>query len=337
MRYNKLLIVILFAWSMLCHGKPNKMTINKMKSIPVGRFIIEIPNEASLRWGQTGYNGAGRLIKTFHAPTCDHIKKVFEHECNSMKLKHGDVEPKFENCKAGDLPNSYKIQFWNFPSQKNILLGIKAFYQKADRGYIFTSNADFTPEKINECEKELDNYFNKLSPRIDHEIPEGPGFCFEKSFFQGEPPQDFPNEHIAIHIGFPGHPDVFMRFSTDVVRVPQSGEDGLLARSSRHGNLFPGVTRIRARERKVGRYLGEELIKRVEAGKSVVGYLFTWEYNGPGESATDPAIMLELVTGWADPAVNSSLTQEEAMALWEKVLNSIRYRNTAPPQPSRTP
>ena len=334
---KKIFPIIMLISNAISHGESPKMNLDQTRTMAVGRFIVTIPEQATHEWGGAGYNSAGRFIRSFEAASHEVVKEAYEHECESLKMKHGEVEPKYETSKIGTLPHSYRIHFWGFPSKRKEWLGVKSYYWKGSRGYIFENESAFFPEEILACEQSQDNCFNQLVPRMDSEIPEGPGFCFNRAFFRGEPPKSDPNEHIALHINFPGHPDVFMRFSTDVVRGPQGKEDGLLARSSRGANLVPGVTKLRARERKVGQRLGEELIKRVQQSKSVVGYIFTWEYNGPGKSASDPAIMLELLTGWADPAVNSSLTQEEAVAIWEKVLPSIRYRVQAQPRPGQTP
>jgi hypothetical protein len=134
---------------------------------------------------------------------------------------------------------------------------------------------------------------------------------------------------------FPSHPDVFVRFCTDTVNEASANGRKLLERAGKYSPLewMIGVRRIRARERQVGPYQGQERVKRVRELNGKVGYTFMWEYMGQPNSATAPAMMLEMMTGYADPPVHSSLSGKQALALWDTMLDSIRYR--VPETPTR--
>jgi hypothetical protein len=60
------------------------------------------------------------------------------------------------------------------------------------------------------------------------------------------------------------------------------------------------------------------------------GHAFVWETQGDGTLDT-PAIKIELTTGYHDGKGNqqtTSLTDKEAMKLWDDILGSFRLRPT---------
>lgn len=179
---------------------------------------------------------------------------------------------------------------------------------------------------MSERVKVLEADFARIRIRDNAEVPKEAGFCFDGAMFLGEPLPS-PNEHIALHASFPSNPDVFVRFCTDTVHgVPN---DNLLDRNARTASCLDpvfGIRLVRARDRVVGGYHGQELVKRYRESNLKVGYSFRWEYPGRFGDAKAPILSLEMMTGHANPPVNSSLRLKDAMALWDTMLDSIRYR-----------
>lgn len=63
--------------------------------------------------------------------------------------------------------------------------------------------------------------------------------------------------------------------------------------------------------------------------KGVWNMQFLWEFNGVGESWEKPAMSLELINSREKGSrAPLSMTKEEALALWDAMVNSIRLRPT---------
>jgi len=313
--------------------KGNLMIERPKVTYPVGRFLIDLPEESEIGWGRQCYNYSGPFIKTFRAPTPELVKEVLEADAKEFRVPHEEGGTQLVKIVEGNRGNSWFMFYWRSNLIRDIgnTVRMKGYFWKPTQGFIFTDSAKLDPPGLEEAVTFLEGEFQKVCMRSPLEIPTGPGFCIENAYFQGEPNQD-PIEHIAMHINLPSHPDVFVRFSTDTTNYvnPMPLLDRMLKLNS-FEELISGIRRIRTRERWVGPYRGQELVERIREKNRTVGYSFMWEFNGEAKSGTTPNMLLEMMTGQGNPPVNSSLSRKEALALWDSMLDSIRFRNPHPP------
>ena len=307
----------------------------QMVTFPAGRFVIDLPEEADISWGRQGFDHGGPFIISFSAPTPEFVFEVMNEEIKPLQVPHNDGGVQLDSVVEGNIPNSWYIYYHENTYNKYETIELKGFFWKHGNGFIFKNSALNDNQSKKDREKLLDNLAQKINLRSEREIPTEPGFCFKNAYFQGEPAKD-PNEHIAIHASLPSKPGVFIRFTTDVVGQGVVSGPNLLERKLKNPlpfglSLIVGIRRLRLEERWVGPYRGHELIERIREANGTVGYSFMWEYSGEVDSATSPAMMLELMTGYAEPPINSTLSRKEAMALWDAMLNSIRYRVPSEP------
>lgn len=90
---------------------------------------------------------------------------------------------------------------------------------------------------------------------------------------------------------------------------------------------------LRKGDRQVGPYPGQEHLASAPGSNGMRGHAFVWETQGDGTLDT-PAIKIELTTGYRDGKGNqqkTSLTDKEAMKLWDDVLDSFRLRPVRDP------
>jgi len=304
-----------------------------MTTLPVGRFLIDVPKEAEIDWGRQGFEWAGPFIQTFPVPTPELLKEALEAEADQWRVPHKEGGMQLEKIVVGNIPNSWFTYYWKDREIKfRNAVEVRGYFWNRGRGFVLNNDAENNSKGHMETSKLLEKYFHRIALRAPREIPVGPGFCFDHAYFQGEPARQ-PNEHIAMHITFPSNPDVYVRFCTDTVNEAGANGRKLLERVGASSPLHAlmGVRRLRGQERKVGPYQGQELVERVREANLTVGYTFMWEYQGQAESATAPSLMLEMFTGYGEPPVNSSLSRKQALALWDAILDSIRYRTPETP------
>jgi hypothetical protein len=100
-------------------------------------------------------------------------------------------------------------------------------------------------------------------------------------------------------------------------------------------NLATSVRVLRKGDRQVGPYAGQEHLASAPGSNGMRGHAFVWETQGDGTLDT-PAIKIELATGYHDGKGNqqkTSLTDKEAMKVWDDILDSFRLRPGAPRVP----
>lgn len=313
--------------------------IASFSSIPVGRFLIDIPENAIVSWGRQSYEMAGPFLETFPAENPGMLYQIVKKESDELDVPHALGGRQLEKLINGNSRNSWFICYWDNDQERGLLIRIKAFLWKEGQAYTFQNCSTFSDNDIDMTIKIIEDTFNKLHLRRPFEIPSGPGFCIENAYFPGEPSSDA-SEHIAIHIRIPSHPDVFMRFTTGTVSSFVANGPNLRDRNAQNRLLFgplSGIRQLRATERQVGPYPGYEVMDRIREYNFKVGYSFMWEYPGVGNSAKSPSLLFQMMTGEADPPVSSSLTRKEAFELWDRMLNSIRYRVPGNPEPAVRP
>jgi hypothetical protein len=93
------------------------------------------------------------------------------------------------------------------------------------------------------------------------------------------------------------------------------------------------VSRLRADRRTIGGITGDELVRRVDEANDAIVYTFWWEVAGTETDIFVPHVVFKMYVGKGENGpVPSSLSQDAAMALWDKISSSIRLRPSAPPK-----
>lgn len=110
------------------------------------------------------------------------------------------------------------------------------------------------------------------------------------------------------------------------------GGDGLLKRgtaSERRLSMAERlrVTRLRATPREIRGLSGEELVRRVVEENDAQVYTFRWESDGAQEDLATPRLAFSMTTGRSNAGpVPTSITEDAALGLWDRILSSIRLR-----------
>ncbi len=138
----------------------------------------------------------------------------------------------------------------------------------------------------------------------------------------------FNPESWSISVEFAGKPDVFFGISAYAL---EKVEEPLRKRTADvHAGLLArivGLSHLRNRERPVGPIWGEEILTAgTEKGKRA--YAFKWEAPGKAWSIAEPQIGVELgvIESAYETNKESFATDEEALELWDAIVDSIRLR-----------
>lgn len=172
--------------------------------------------------------------------------------------------------------------------------------------------------------EELSREWRELRPG---EIPEGMGFVAGNMMLADN---RFNPESWSLVIQLAGKPDVSLEIAAFAVgkvnpeQTLRKRAGGIVAGML---GLGLGLVRLRNRERPVGPIWAEEiLVAGTQNGKRAYG--FKWEAPGKANSLAEPQLNVELEVGESAYETNkeSFANDDEALALWDAIVDSIRLR-----------
>jgi hypothetical protein len=322
-----------------------KMT-EKMKTVCVGRYLMDVPAQAevSLSHGMIG----GFEIDIANESEAEFRDRVAAREADvSVRNPAADGN--------GGLVEARDLRIPGMVGRTLIFARSRGYLMEGNRrvdmesvsveahahtaGVSFSLSAQSTDEA---SAAEAEALLGRLRLRDKDEIPTVPGFCIERAVFV-EPLPPHTNEHMAMHLSLPAHPDLALAFLSVAGGKPGPG---LLARvanidAATEADELLRVTKLRTGRRSVNGIDGEEVLERAMERNFATTYGFNWEARGAHHDLMQPYLSLELHAGISErpggKPVDSSLHEDAVLVLWDSIASSIRLRPKGPPPPSAPP
>lgn len=317
---------------------------NKMTTVCMGRFLVDMPAEARLELARPRIDGFD--ISSFDEPEAGFRVRLGQREARlrttpdrfggtrnlesvrEVRTDNGVVGKIFVHgriVKEGTQANGLQLERYRDES-----VAVEALVH--GQGMSFELSADrYDPGQVDN----LARLVAKLVPNPDNRAPTEPGFCVYRAWFR-DPLTAEQGEEIMMHARLPSHPDI--EFMAILAAGLKPDQQSLLERRAETEAGFSASERmriapLRAARRTIGGIAGDELVTRFVEKNDAIVYSFTWEVNGTEDSVLAPHVVFEMDTGKSSNGpVPSSLSQEAAMALWDKISSSIRLRPTEPPR-----
>jgi hypothetical protein len=322
-----------------------KMT-EKRKTVCVGRYLVDVPVQAEVSL-------SGGMIDGFDIEAIEESEEDFHKRIAEREAEFGSHHA--DNGNAGGMVEARDLRVPGMVGRTFIFDRSRGYLMEGDRrvdmesvsveahahmgGFSFLLSATSTEESAASAAEAL---FARLRLRGVDEIPAAPGFCVGHGVFV-EPLPAHKNEHMMMHLGLPGHPDLAMvLFSI----VGGRSEPGLLTRvahtdATSSADELLRVSKLRSDKRSINGLDGEEVVERVREYNFTTGYAFNWEANGVTDDVLRPYLSLEMQTGVSErpggKPTDTSLHEDALMALWDSVASSIRLRKNDPPSSSGPP
>lgn len=327
-------------------SQENSMTsMGNPQTLCIGRFVIGMPNDWRPRPKTAEYLYAGNTLETRHdvpLPIFNHLveerKKTLQSNkrIDSSRPRGPLVTTGIPWLETSVVITPYARLFVYNEDSKNILN--EQFYQS--EGYVWSNNTMFTvtplaaDDQADDAVPNARDVFPRIEGRANTAIPTQAGFCFDGGIVTG---QQKLNESATAYFERPSMPGGLI-FGIEMRPVVPS-DDKLLDRVSglkqALGNLVSHTRTLRSRERPLAGMNGQELLLKLNLN-GTDAYDFIWEFKGvpspDGEPmhVTTPHARLELSVGDQKDAkaayVGSTLSEEEAIELWDAILNSFRLR-----------
>jgi len=314
-----------------------------MKTVCVGRFLVDLPKEASVELARANVDGF--QVAAFPESLQDFESRLSRHEADirakpdrlggnqNLELLQ-DVETNqfkgklFVHSRTvteGTASNGLEIERYRYEG-----VALDAMVHKAGISLNLTAN-DYNVNGFNNLAKLV----GQIEPRTENKVPGTGGFCVDHALLRG-PLDAEQHESIMMFAHLPSHPDV--RFMLILAAGVKPVEASLLQRDATAEAQLPmaqrmRLTKLRAGARTIGRLSGEEVIRRVAEENGANVYNFWWEVKGSESDVLVPHLVFKMNTGsGVNGPVPSSLSDGAALALWDTISSSIRLHHAHTPK-----
>lgn len=311
------------------------------RTICFGRHILELPEGAEIQqMGQQAHFMFGDIQS--ERVTMD--AKAFEQRMakREAEIRTGALGRRYRLTKALAPAADTRVFVASRTAYGDTAYALDAYRLVGGDILFFLSDRAFDPDKIDDILSRLQgSILPALRARAPDEIPAESGFCLKDGFIAEDGKRtEFQHERAEINLTFKQWPDVSLRVYSWTVH--KEGEKSLLQRikdgpvPAVFANLLGQVRTLRQGRHDVHGRTGEEVLEVLPADGGVRVHSFAWEAKGVLHDPLQPDLYLELRTGRGrgeDPYVRPSLSDEQAVKLFDAIVNSIRLRPTGgPPQ-----
>lgn len=316
---------------------------DKMKTVCVGRFLIDMPEEAQVELRQARIDGFD--ISVFDETEEEFQKRLADREAQiraKPDWRGGDKnlesarDVKTDNNLTGKIfVHSRAVEEG---TQGNGLGGVERYRHEGIstealmHGFGISIDLFFENRGIQWID-DLPRLVKQLVANPDNRVPVEPGYCMDRVYVR-DPLKAEQREQIMMFARLPTHPDV--QFTLILSAGLKPDKHGVLARTDVADEAMAMAERIRIKRlrsapREIGGLAGEELAELVVEENEARVHSFWWEVNGTEDNVLIPHLVFTMTTGNGNrKPVPSSLSDGAALGLWDKISSSLRLRPIEP-------
>lgn len=310
------------------------------KTICFGRFLIDVPLNSVVVYGP-----AEAPVPIVRLPQAsEHFSEVLAEKLLEIESQREFV---FGSLKGKDSMLG-KVMDGQLNDQK-IIFGVRkstgddyqvhSYLRVKDKIFVTSIFSDASELEYKKVVERLNGISKLISDRSDFQLPLSPGICIDGGFVADS--RELINESITLGIRLKEFPDVHFSISTTMKNSlveSDSLEPRLLraekeARLNGNGNWYSRIKVFRRGEAKIDNWVGYQILARKppqDAQKE--SYEFAFLSQGEPKNPYLPVLDVKLQSGVLNNRVGqikSSISDEEALELWDRLTESIRRRPTA--------
>jgi hypothetical protein len=306
----------------------------KTKTVCFGRFVVDVPATATIVYGPGGIDGGD--IKRYPNESANLTRRaaeqlsIFENErtrnffTESFLRKH----PLFGRIVDGEVPGQKLL----YGSLNHATYSIDSYFTIEKDLFVQRADSVIPGDQVL---TELHRVASNLRLRTEQEIPDEAGICLDGAFLPlGAPEPEF--EGVTLGVRLKEFPDVHLSIDVSKNRnflIDSSKLEPRLKDAEKDaGFLYSRITFLRRGERQLGQWRGDEALAHMPAqDDSGDAHEFLFLSLGAVNDPFQPKLDIQLNTGVKDNKTanaHPSISDEEAVALWDKLTTSIRVRPT---------
>lgn len=313
---------------------------DKTKVVCFGRFLMSVPEETIIVYGPAQVEstimyqeGAAKKVSELIS------SKIMEVEEERQFLDKSDLK---------NLPLFGKVIEGGRPEQKIVVgskdqIGYELFSLVPIQENLFIQTLDGGLPEYNFIER-INNVAKSIRLRKNEEIPSEPGMCIDGGFVSGT----YEYEQATVGIRFNQFPDVHLSIDAhkNLEFVNEDANPKTLHERARKKAEAMGLSAVfskgkilREQVRQIGHWTGQEMAFRTPAYKHAESvHEFRFYSVGLANDPFHPQLDIRLDSGVKDDvkgAIRPSITDDEALALWDKVIKTIRLREPGDATPAK--
>ena len=311
---------------------------SKTKLLCFGRYALEVPVEAQILFGRIGD------VTIFN----DHPDNMEEIAVAALaKLKREDRTMKVIYSGEGPVSDSWQIRY--FDDDESEKLGWLMYQTYLHKGHHIFSRRDIVghDEKGDVPVAARQRAFaHSLRLRADDEIPRDPGFCIPHAFLAESTYAEqemtsaglfipsLPDVSFSIHSNKDAYADYKKEEFNTIWRAKLSLIGRINEAKKDQPFTYPSHTLLRQGKRDVHHWHGEEsLIKRKDGSHD-----FEWALVGTPLDVANPSVFNAVMYSKVEhnkvgAAREASLSDDEAVALFDRLLAGFKFRVQVPGAP----
>jgi hypothetical protein len=314
----------------------------RTKILCFGRYAIEVPQEAQLVPGNATLRSGVEIV----SGGLEEAKHRADEQIK--KLKWEDDTAEITYLGSGPIAESWQMRFFEdkYKKARNALF-VDTYISKGNITFVLGDAVSKGETESTVLERQLERA-KSLRLRTADEVPTEPGFCIEHGFIANDRYED--QETISAGIYLPSLPDVTFSISSnkdayadyDKAEFEKQRDSlSLLARIKQaqkvQGALYPKRDVLREGKRDVQHWKGEEsLILRPDGTHD-----FEWALVGTPKDVANPSefgatMFTKVEHNMVGAAKAASVSNDEAVALWDKLLSGLKFRVKVPGAPERS-
>ncbi|WP_156116680.1 T6SS immunity protein Tli4 family protein [Massilia sp. 9096] len=314
--------------------------LEKNKTVCFGRFLIDLPESATVVWGDVAIP-LGIEIYQNDAAHVELLAQKFIDELNNSKaIYHNNVSLLISVDEVKQPKGKIITGYENSVSINS--LKINGYFTSSDDGIII--NARPLKDKKDVSISLINSMAQRLRQRAKENIPINPGNCINKAFLADDLNQnnnDF--EHIRIGFRLKEFPDAHLSIYVAPSNSDDLESDSLEAQwkrmkeypaTSEFKKALANTKFFRESPRQIYDWKTgyEVLMRSPDEDGSFSHHDFQLKFVGVPHDPYKPYADIQFQTGVADNAAGAtqaSLTDDEAIAVWDKITSTIRVRPTS--------
>jgi hypothetical protein len=310
------------------------------KLLCFGRYAMYVPKDSDLIWGVTSFPSDVNVVNG----SAMSIQEYMDKDISEIIRKNDTAEVIFSG--PSRLGVGWQLNYYEDKYAKRDEVLFSRGYIKLDDNVFLLSAAKNQGESEDAFAIRQLRRANSLRLRNSNDVPASPGYCIERGFMANDMYEV--QEIVAIGLHLPSFPDVKFSVSSNknaYADYPSAEFDGrlrgelsLLSRikqaKEKQGANYPRRVVLREGIRHVQHWKGEEsLIRRADGTHD-----FEWAFVGRPKDVANPSefnirMFTKVAHNMIGAAEKSSLTDEEAVALWDKFLSGFKFRVKVPDAP----
>lgn len=313
----------------------------KTKVLCFGRYAIEVPQEAQIVPGSAVLRNNIEIV----SGGVDEAKRHTDEQIRKLKREHDTSQITYLG--PGPIDASWQVRYFEskYAKEDNALF-FDTYINKGEITFVLGDSISRGETESIVIARQLARA-KSLRLRDAEEVPVEPGICIDSGFIPSREYTD--QETISAGLYLPSFPDITFSISSNkdayadidkaAFEKTERSKLSLLARISAaqeiQGAFYPKRDVLREGKRNVQHWKGEESLIRSPDGT----HDFEWAFVGTPTDVANPsefhaAMFTKVAHNMVGAARKASVSDDEAVALWDKLLSGLKFRVKVPGAPA---